>query len=289
MILMMMPRRRAQRQRQRLHNQPKSQRKKKVRTLVSLPYSIRNVCVDSSSILLLCSPHSLFITQISRTPYLPSERREKELFLKMYPYMLPAQQQPVQYYMMPSQQQQPAIAMMAPSQPSPQPMMMFQPQASAPMGYPQQGTPMQHAQPVMVHQPHVQPTMQAVPQAAGGGSYMPPASAASMPPETLPPGWQVAWSANGEKYYVDHSTQTTHWTVPPHLQQHQPPSYESLPQAGASGSSGNNASAGAAGHRGIDSAKRKTKLCVHNHQGQCPWGDRCAFAHSVTELVSLGK
>lgn len=230
--------------------------------------------------------------------------------------MIPAQQQPqqVQYYMVPNGAQQMVAPQPQPMQmvaAAPQPMMVYThaPQQVAPthvvqsqpqpqmMAYattamaPQQiiqqvpttvGA-QQPQQQMLIQSP--QQVMQTAPMVAtvpAGGSYSPPATVPPAPSETLPPGWQVAWSATGEKYYVDHTTQTTHWTIPPHLQS-QPPSYASLHGGGGAQQQGGMQ------HRGIDSAKRKTKLCVHNHQGQCPWGDRCAFAHTVEELISLGK
>lgn len=30
----------------------------------------------------------------------------------------------------------------------------------------------------------------------------------------LPPGWSVDWTSKGRKYYIDHNTQTTHWSHP---------------------------------------------------------------------------
>ncbi|XP_065571808.1 membrane-associated guanylate kinase, WW and PDZ domain-containing protein 1-like isoform X1 [Artemia franciscana] len=30
----------------------------------------------------------------------------------------------------------------------------------------------------------------------------------------LPPGWSVDYTANGKKFYIDHNTQTTHWSHP---------------------------------------------------------------------------
>ncbi|KAK3092778.1 hypothetical protein FSP39_007127 [Pinctada imbricata] len=30
----------------------------------------------------------------------------------------------------------------------------------------------------------------------------------------LPPGWSVDWTVRGRKYYIDHNTQTTHWSHP---------------------------------------------------------------------------
>lgn len=223
----------------------------------------------------------------------------------------------MQYYVVPSApaQQQPVVQMVTAAAPVAPQMMMYSPQTVV-QQQPQQivtyatVAPQQMIQQVpttaIVPQQQMVPQQVVVPQqvivqapqqvmqpavvasgSAGGGSYSPPANAPSAPAEVLPPGWQIAWSANGEKYYVDHITQTTHWTVPPHAQA-QPPSYESLPaqQNVYQQQYGN---AAQQQHRGIDSAKRKTKLCVHNHQGQCPWGDRCAFAHTVDELVSLGK
>jgi len=32
--------------------------------------------------------------------------------------------------------------------------------------------------------------------------------------DDLPPGWAVGWTSYGRKYYIDHITQTTHWTHP---------------------------------------------------------------------------
>lgn len=30
----------------------------------------------------------------------------------------------------------------------------------------------------------------------------------------LPPGWSVDYTLGGRKYFVDHNTQTTHWSHP---------------------------------------------------------------------------
>uniref|UniRef100_A0A8B9ZVC9 Protein salvador homolog 1 n=1 Tax=Anas zonorhyncha TaxID=75864 RepID=A0A8B9ZVC9_9AVES len=30
----------------------------------------------------------------------------------------------------------------------------------------------------------------------------------------LPPGWSVDWTIRGRKYYIDHNTNTTHWSHP---------------------------------------------------------------------------
>lgn len=30
----------------------------------------------------------------------------------------------------------------------------------------------------------------------------------------LPTGWSVDWTVRGRKYYIDHNTQTTHWSHP---------------------------------------------------------------------------
>uniref|UniRef100_A0A7S3NIQ5 Calmodulin n=1 Tax=Aureoumbra lagunensis TaxID=44058 RepID=A0A7S3NIQ5_9STRA len=35
------------------------------------------------------------------------------------------------------------------------------------------------------------------------------------PPSSLPPGWQQLRAPDGRSYYVDHTTQTTHWEPPP--------------------------------------------------------------------------
>lgn len=31
---------------------------------------------------------------------------------------------------------------------------------------------------------------------------------------SLPPGWSLDWTVRGRKYYIDHNTQTTHWSHP---------------------------------------------------------------------------
>lgn len=41
-----------------------------------------------------------------------------------------------------------------------------------------------------------------------------PTSSACLPDDYLPPGWAVGWTSYGRKYYIDHITQTTHWTHP---------------------------------------------------------------------------
>jgi scaffold protein salvador len=30
----------------------------------------------------------------------------------------------------------------------------------------------------------------------------------------LPPGWSIDYTLRGRKYYIDHNTQTTHWSHP---------------------------------------------------------------------------
>ena len=32
--------------------------------------------------------------------------------------------------------------------------------------------------------------------------------------EQLPNGWSIAFTSNGRKYFIDHNTQTTHWSHP---------------------------------------------------------------------------
>ena len=39
----------------------------------------------------------------------------------------------------------------------------------------------------------------------------PPQQGGEMP---LPPGWSIDWTLRGRKYYIDHNTQTTHWSHP---------------------------------------------------------------------------
>jgi hypothetical protein len=88
----------------------------------------------------------------------------------------------------------------------------------------------------------------------------------------LPPGWQVAYASNGEPYYVDHNTKTTHW---------QPPAYIALPGYAGRGGGGRGR-----GRVGIDQAKRKTKMCMNYDSGNCAWGEKCAFAHGAHELMA---
>lgn len=85
----------------------------------------------------------------------------------------------------------------------------------------------------------------------------------------LPPGWQVAYTPQGQMYYVDHNTRTTHWTLPFN---------NAAPYPGMGGRGRGT------GRVGIDQAKRKTKLCMHWQSGGCTWGESCAFAHGVEEL-----
>lgn len=106
-------------------------------------------------------------------------------------------------------------------------------------------------------------------------SYAPPYYQQPAPAQTLPPGWQVAYTAEGHPYYVDHNTQTTHWNLPAYAQQ------ALYAQQGRGGPAGR-----ARGRGGIDQAKRKTKMCMNYESGTCSWGDRCAFAHGSNELLS---
>ena len=75
----------------------------------------------------------------------------------------------------------------------------------------------------------------------------------------LPPGWEQATTPEGQVYYIDHNTRTTHWELPQGV---------------------------GFRNRGIDGAKRKTKMCMNYEMGQCRWGENCAFAHNSAELVA---
>ncbi|KAH9578687.1 WW domain [Trypanosoma melophagium] len=89
----------------------------------------------------------------------------------------------------------------------------------------------------------------------------------------LPIGWQAAYSPEGEVYYIDHNTRTTHWQIPPEVLQrtNQAPGY----RVGRV-------------RRGIDQTKLKTKMCMNiQNGGKCTWGDSCAFAHSSDELAVI--
>lgn len=89
----------------------------------------------------------------------------------------------------------------------------------------------------------------------------------------LPIGWQMAYSAEGDIYYIDHNTRTTHWHIPAEVLQSM------------------NQNAGfrvGRVRRGIDRSKLKTKMCMNiQNGGQCTWGEHCAFAHSSEELSAV--
>lgn len=99
---------------------------------------------------------------------------------------------------------------------------------------------------------------------------------AAAPQPQLPPGWQMAYTPEGQVYYVDHNTQTTQWN-PPVM-----PAYSRGPSMGGGG--GRGGMMGGRGRGGIDHQKRKTKICMNWENGNCSWGDRCAFAHGTGEL-----
>jgi hypothetical protein len=113
---------------------------------------------------------------------------------------------------------------------------------------------------------------------------------ATQPTVQLPPGWQQAYTAEGQVYYVDHTTKTTHWhppQMPAMAQQQQGYGGHGGGGYGMGGRGGGfNNGAGRGGRVGIDSTKRKTKICMNWESGSCSWGDRCAFAHGASELNS---
>ena len=118
--------------------------------------------------------------------------------------------------------------------------------------------------------------MQFQPQQQGGAGYFAPPQQVA-----LPPGWQMAYTPEGQVYYVDHQTRTTHWSLPANIQGQ---------QGGMGGRGGGRGFGGRGGGRGgIDVAKRKTKLCMNWENGSCSWGDRCAFAHGPHELTPPGE
>jgi len=110
-------------------------------------------------------------------------------------------------------------------------------------------------------------------------SYYPQYAAAG---PQLPPGWQVAYTAEGQMYYVDHNTQTTHWNLPAYI------SNVSYGRGGDFGQRGGRGGVTRPGRVGIDHNKRKTKMCMNFESGTCSWGDRCAFAHGAHELLAQG-
>ena len=88
-----------------------------------------------------------------------------------------------------------------------------------------------------------------------------------LPQQSLPPGFEIAFTSDGQMYYVDHNTRTTHWTIPAHLMTNQYNIPNAVPRV-------------------IDPTKRKTKLCINFANGNCGWGDKCAFAHGEAELIT---
>ena len=115
-----------------------------------------------------------------------------------------------------------------------------------------------HPNPSTFHQEL--PQQQYIPRGRGGGR-----GRGAM--NQLPLGWQTAYTNEGQLYFIDHNTRTTHWQLPPHI--------------AASMSQGGFGQRG----RGIDQGKRKTKMCMNFENGTCSWGDTCAFAHGPVELV----
>lgn len=101
----------------------------------------------------------------------------------------------------------------------------------------------------------------------------------------LPPGWQIAYTPDHQVYFVDHNTRTTHWQLPAQYQ-NQPNANSFAPRGGRGGRGRGGSADGAAGRVGIDSTKRKTKMCMNFENGSCAWGDRCAFAHGAHELMA---
>uniref|UniRef100_H2YWM2 Protein salvador homolog 1 n=1 Tax=Ciona savignyi TaxID=51511 RepID=H2YWM2_CIOSA len=53
------------------------------------------------------------------------------------------------------------------------------------------------------------------------------AGAHSSGDDDLPPGWSVDWTINGHHYYIDHNTDTTHWTHPLNIDS-LPPGWEKV-------------------------------------------------------------
>lgn len=100
------------------------------------------------------------------------------------------------------------------------------------------------------------------------------------PPQVLPPGWQVAYTNEGQMYYVDHNNQSTHWQLPAYATQNM--------YGGGRGMDYGRGRGGRPGRVGIDHTKRKTKMCMNYESGTCSWGDRCAFAHGAHELLPQG-
>ncbi len=123
----------------------------------------------------------------------------------------------------------------------------------------------------------------------------------------LPPGWQIAYTPDHQVYFVDHNTRTTHWQLPAQYQQQTQQPQQQWGGGGGGfrggrgggggfrGGRGGAADGGAGGINspigrvGIDSTKRKTKMCMNFENGSCAWGDRCAFAHGAHELVNTNN
>jgi hypothetical protein len=106
-----------------------------------------------------------------------------------------------------------------------------------------------------------------------------PAASSEAPPAcgvTLPSGWQVAWTAAGEQYYVDHNLRQTHWTLPYHVMLSM---YAPI--------NGRVSSVPAHLRRPIHDERRGTKACLHFAKGSCPFGARCAFRHEGQQQATV--
>lgn len=78
----------------------------------------------------------------------------------------------------------------------------------------------------VTHQQAVVPFTNAVPEHIHGNTTTTTISTSSSPAAysnayvnqqeelPLPPGWSLDWTVRGRKYYIDHNTQTTHWSHP---------------------------------------------------------------------------
>ncbi|CAD2216255.1 zinc finger protein 2 [Angomonas deanei] len=128
-----------------------------------------------------------------------------------------------------------------------------------------------------------------------GRSHAPPAARSN-----LPEGWQLAYTEDGETYYVDHNTKTTHWSLPKEVQEKAKEQKEAPARGRGRGRGasrggyrgGRGYYRGGGGYHshysrfsGVDKKKTKTKMCMNiENGGTCPFGDKCAFAHSPDEL-----
>ncbi|ESL10097.1 hypothetical protein TRSC58_02174, partial [Trypanosoma rangeli SC58] len=93
----------------------------------------------------------------------------------------------------------------------------------------------------------------------------------------LPSGWQMAYTATGQPYYMDHNTKTTHWTLPETVSYSFGGYYNPVMVAGSGSGGGGGGARGGRGVRGrggrggIDQGTQN-EMCIYwEKNGECNW------------------